>query len=152
MKRCLVLLLVMLASSALAQNNWFGLRTGYPLGVTVHYGIRNGLAAGTDLRISGNLRVRGSDVRVGVGVDALRNVAAQGPFVVYVGGGPAIEFARGGALLDIHALAGGEFRFVDLGLPQLGLFAELALGAAIGIGRPSEIPTFGAAVGFNWRF
>ena len=54
-------------------------------------------------------------------------------------------------LLDVHGLVGGEFVLSDLDLDALGIFAELNLGAAIGIGRPSVIPRFGAAVGFNYR-
>ncbi len=154
MKRLILALTLALLvlGSASAQSNWFGLRSGYPLGVTLHYGIQNGFSPGIDLRVSANMRVRGGNVNFGVGVDALNVVTVEGPFEVYIGGGPAIDVGGGGVLLDIHGLVGGEFRLRDAGLEQLGLFAELALGAGIGIGRPSIIPTFGGAVGFNWRF
>lgn len=152
MKRIVGLILIALVLSTVQAQSWFGLRSGYPLGVTLHYGVANALANGFDLRVSANLRVRGPDVSFGVGVDALNVVAVERPFTVYVGGGPAIDFGGGGALIDIHGLLGGEFRFTDLGLDPLGIFAELSLGAGIGIGRPSVIPTFGGAVGFNFHF
>lgn len=154
MKRILsILILALLAGGAAqAQDNWFGLRSGYPLGVTLHYGIDDGLSAGTDLRINGRIYVRGADAVVGVGVDALRTVSVEDPFVVYVGGGPAIEIGSD-VFLDVHGLAGAEFRLTDVDLPELGVFVEGALGATIALsGGTSRVPDFGAAVGFNWHF
>ncbi|MEX2535006.1 MAG: hypothetical protein WD273_05340 [Trueperaceae bacterium] len=145
-------LLLMLALGTAQAQNWVGLRTGYPLGVTIHYGIGNMFSPTTDGRISANLRVRGSNVNFGVGFDVLETVHVESPFVVYLGGGPALEFGGSGALFEVHGLAGGEFVFSDLDLEELGIFAEFSLGGAIGIGRPSQIPTFGGAVGFNYRF
>jgi len=147
------LLTIGLFSSASAQN-WFGVRSGYPLGVTLHYGIDDALSNGFDLRVSGRVTASGGSARFGIGVDALTTVAAEGPFSVYLGAGPALEFGNGGAWLDIHALGGGEFRFVDFGLGQLGLFLEATLGGSFGLGAGSaaQIPTFGAALGVNWHF
>lgn len=147
---------VLLASgiaTASAQGNWVGLRSGYPLGVTLHYGVANGFGAGADLRVSGRVEVHGSEARVGLGVDAMHTVVAKSPFSVYVGAGPAIEVGSGGTWLDVHGLAGGEFRFVDVGVPQLGIFLEGTLGALIGISNtPSEVPSFGLALGVNYHF
>jgi len=142
-----------LFANASAQN-WFGVRSGYPLGVTLHYGIDNALSNGFDLRVSGRVTASGGAARFGIGVDAMTTVANEGPFSVYLGAGPALEFGNGGAWLDIHALAGGEFRFVDFGLDQLGLFLEATLGGSFGLGAGStaQIPTFGAALGVNWHF
>lgn len=149
----MLLVLAWALSSVQAQTNWFGLRSGYPLGVTLHYGIENALSNGFDLRVGANLRSRGnSSFDVGLGVDGLNTVVIERPFEVYVGGGPAIDFGSGGVLIDLHALAGAEFRFWDAGLSPLGLFAEATIGAAIGAGRPSVIPSFGAGVGVNWHF
>ena len=140
-------------STASAEGNWFGIRSGYPLGLTLHYGVANGLASGAALRVSGRLVVDGNGTRFGLGLDALHTVAAVSPFSVYLGAGPAVEVGSGVALLDVHGLVGGEFRFVDLGVPQLGIFAEGTLGARIGIsGISSQFPTFGAALGVNWHF
>lgn len=147
------MLLLTLFANASAQN-WFGVRSGYPLGVTIHYGIDDALSNGFDLRVSGRITASGGAARIGIGVDAMTTVAAEGPFSVYIGAGPALEFGNGGAWLDIHALGGGEFRFVDFGLEPLGLFIEATLGGAFGLGAGSaaEIPTFGAALGVNYHF
>ena len=102
----LALVVTLLAGSAAAQD-WFGVRSGYPLGVTVHYGMGNALASGADLRISGRLVAHGGGVRVGVGADALWNVYAEGPVSAYVGAGPAFEVGSGYAALDVQALVGG---------------------------------------------
>ena len=148
----LALVVTLLAGSAAAQD-WFGVRSGYPLGVTVHYGMGNALATGADLRISGRLVAHGGGVRVGVGVDGLWNVYAEGPVSAYVGAGPAFEIGSGYAALDVQALAGGQFRFAPMGLPQLGAFVEGSLGASLNLsGGSARIPTFGAAVGVNWYF
>lgn len=140
-------------SCASAQGNWFGVRSGYPLGLTVLYGVNNGLGNGADLRVNGRLVVDGNGTRFGLGLDALHTVAAVSPFSVYLGGGPAVEVGSGVALLDVHGLIGSEFRFVDLGIPRLGVFAEGTLGARIGLsGISSRFPTFGAALGVNYHF
>lgn len=137
-----------------SADNWFGVRTGYPLGVTLHYGIENALSNGFDLRVSGRIVARGGSARVGIGIDAMTTVVRERPFSVYVGAGPAIAFGNGGAWLDLHALGGAEFRFYDLGLSPLGIFVEATLGGSIGLGQgsPAEVPTFGAALGFNYHF
>lgn len=147
-------LVVFIAASNASAQNWFGVRSGYPLGVTLHYGIDNALANGFDLRVSGRVTAHGGSARFGIGVDAMRTVAFEGPFSVYLGAGPALEFGNGGAWLDIHALAGGEFRFVDFGLAPLGLFIEATLGGSFGLGSgaTAQVPTFGAALGFNYHF
>jgi len=148
---CTVLLLLLGTSSA---QSWFGVRSGYPLGVTLHYGMQNVLSNGFDLRVSGRVTAGGGSARFGVGVDAMTTVASEGPFSVYLGAGPAIEFGSGGAWLDVHALFGGEFRFSDLGLAPLGLFLEATLGGSFGLGNgaPAQVPTFGAALGVNYHF
>jgi len=147
-------LLALTALSSASAQNWFGLRSGYPLGVTLHYGVDDALSNGFDLRVSGRVTASGGSARFGIGVDAMTTVAAEGPFSVYLGAGPALEFGNGGAWLDIHALGGGEFRFGDLGIDQLGLFVEATLGGSFGLGAGStaQIPTFGAALGVNWHF
>lgn len=147
-------LVLFFASSSASAQNWFGVRSGYPLGVTLHYGMSNALSNGFDLRVSGRVTAHGGSARFGIGIDAMTTVAQEGPFNVYLGAGPAIEFGNGGAWLDIHALAGGEFRFVDFGLAPLGLFVEATLGGSFGLGSgaTAQIPTFGAALGFNYHF
>lgn len=155
-RRIVTVVLVVLAATGIANanaQNWFGVRSGYPLGVTVHYGIAGALGSGADLRVSGRVVAHGGAARVGLGLDAMTTVSSTPPFDVYVGAGPAIEFGDGGAWLDLHGLFGGEFRFTDLGAPQLGLFLEGTLGGSIGLSSgKAEVPTFGAALGFNYHF
>ena len=149
----IISLLAGFLSFSFAEQNWFGVRTGYPLGVTLHYGIENGLQNGFDLRVSANLRVRNpNDVDFGIGIDGMNEIYIDNPITVYIGGGPALDFNGNSALIDVHGLLGGEFRFSDVGLRPFGVFAEISLGAGIGIGRNSQIPSVGGAVGFNWHF
>jgi hypothetical protein len=152
--RLLALALVALtfAGSASAQD-WFGVRSGFPLGVTLHYGVGNALGNGADLRISGRIVSSAGAVRFGVGADALLGVFADGPVDAYVGGGPSIEFGPGLAELGVQGLVGGQLRFVQVGLPQLGVFVEGSVGASLSLsGGTARIPTFGAALGVNWFF
>jgi hypothetical protein len=145
----LTTLLLLLGGAAQAQQ-WFGIRTGYPLGVTVHYG--TSLQA-FDLRVSGRIVARGESVRFGVGFDALSTIARQGPLSAYIGAGPAIEVGEDAFLLDVHALVGGEFRFVEFDLDPLGVFAEGSLGGQFNLsGGEAEVPSIGAAIGVNWHF
>ena len=145
------LVLALVAGSAHAQN-WLGLRTGYPLGLTAHYGIEDALAAGSDLRVSGRIEAIGGSPRFGVGVDILRTISVEQPFSVYVGGGPAISVGGGGAYVQVHGLLGGEYRFTDLDLAPLGIFGEFSLGAEFSTGGRARVPALGAALGFNWHF
>lgn len=148
-----VLLAACIATASAQNGNWVGLRSGYPLGVTLHYGLKNGLGNGADLRVSGRVYVYGSVAHFGIGLDAMHDVLVRSPFSVYLGGGPALDVGSDGSYLDVHALAGSEFRFVDLGVPQLGIFVEGTLGALIGISnQPSRIPSFGLALGVNYHF
>ncbi len=145
----LALALTLLAGTASAQD-WIGVRSGYPLGVTLHYGLGNSLGD-ADLRVSGRLVADRAGVRVGIGVDALLNVFAEGPFDAYVGGGPSVEFGPGRADLGVQGLVGGQFRLAQVNLPQLGVFVEGSVGASLSLsGGRARIPTFGAALGFNW--
>jgi len=152
--RLALALALLLAVGAASAQNWFGVRSGYPLGVTLHYGIGNALANGADLRVSARVVVgSGGSATFGVGVDALVNVFAEGPVTAYVGAGPSLEAGSGRVDLDVHGLVGGAFRFTDLGLAPLSVFVEANLGAAVSLsGGTARIPTFGAAVGFNWAF
>ncbi|MGL4609147.1 MAG: hypothetical protein ACRCYY_05590 [Trueperaceae bacterium] len=152
MKRFVVLMFLMSMGFTQAQSNWFGVRTGYPLGITLHYGIVNGLDNGFDLRVSGNIRQYGGVLGVGIGVDGMNDIVRDGPLSVYVGVGPALDFSNSGVLLDLHGLIGGEIRLSAGGLGALGIFVEGTIGATIGLGRDSYIPAGGAAIGFNWHF
>jgi hypothetical protein len=152
MRSLLLMLVLTLFTPAQAQGHWFGVRTGYPLGITLHYGIENGLNNALALRISGNVRVYGNTVEAGFGLDGLGNILQDGPLSLYLGAGPALDFGGGGALLDLHGLVGGELRLGSVGINSLGIFVEGTLGASIGIKRDNRIPSSGVAVGLNWYF
>lgn len=135
-------------------QTWVGLRSGYPLGVTLHVGSENAVAGLVDLRVSGRVETVNGNTRVGVGLDFLRGVSVMLPIELYVGGGPSILVGGGNAYLEVHGLVGAEYRFIDIDLTALGIFAELSLGAEIatGGGGSARLPAFGAALGFNWHF
>ncbi len=142
---------LLLAGSAHAQQ-WAGVRSGYPLGVTVHYGTP---LDAFDLRVSGRVVADGGNVRVGVGLDALTAFAAEGPLTAYYGAGPALDIGGDDLVLDVHALLGGELRFSDVRLDRLGLFLEGTVGGRISLGGVSantRLPAIGAALGVNWHF
>lgn len=142
----------LLLGSAHAQT-WAGLRTGYPLGVTVHVGSENAIAGTLDLRVSGRVESVDNAPRVGVSVDFMRSVGGTAPVDVYAGGGPSLSVGGGAAFFEVHGLLGGEYRFADIELEELGIFGELSLGAEIDMRRGgARLPTFGAAVGLNWHF
>lgn len=143
--------LFVLAGSAHAQQ-WAGVRSGYPLGVTVHYGTPLDTF---DLRVSGRVVSDGGNLRAGVGLDLLRAFASEGPLSAYYGAGPALDIGSDDLVLDVHVLLGGEFRFSDLELDPLGLFLEGSVGGRIslsGVGSNTRLPAAGAALGVNWHF
>ena len=153
--RTISLLVVVFALFGTTQaQTWFGLRTGYPLGVTIHVGAADAVADVVDLRLSGRFTSVDGNARVSVAVDFLQTVSPGLPARIYVGGGPAISVGSGATYLDLHALVGAEYRLVDVDLTALGLFAELSLGAEFdtsGSGT-ARFPAVGAALGFNWHF
>lgn len=143
----------LLVLGSVHAQTWAGLRTGYPLGVTVHVGGDNAIAGTLDLRVSGRVESVGNSPRVGVSVDFLRSVGGTAPVDIYAGGGPSLSVGGGAAFFEVHGLLGGEYRFTDIELEELGIFGELSLGAEIDMSRGgARLPTFGAAVGFNWHF
>ena len=146
-------LVLALLGGAAAQDAYAGIRSGYPLGATLHYGTAIGPAA--DARFSVRVTSDGGAVRAGVGVDVLSPFVVDGPVTGYYGAGPAIEIGGDRAVLDVHGLVGGEYRFAAANLPQLGLFLEGSLGARIGLGvsdASTQLPALGAALGVNWHF
>jgi hypothetical protein len=151
MRRILaVLTLVLVLGGAAHAQQWFGVRTGYPLGVTLHYG--TALDA-FDLRVSGRVVARGESVRLGVAVDALSTVQRNGPLSAYLGAGPALEIGSDDLILEVHALVGGEFRFSAFELDPLGVFVEGSLGGQVNLaGGDADVPSVGAALGVNWHF
>ncbi len=153
MDRRVIVLAIALMLGATSAQDWFGVRSGFPLGVTLHYGVADALSDGADLRISGRVVVGGSGVRFGVGVDALWSVYLDGPLTAYVGAGPSLEVGPFETDVGLQGLFGAHVGFGPVGLPRLGVFAEASAGAALSLSRGSaRFPTFGAALGVNWFF
>ncbi|MEX2503019.1 MAG: hypothetical protein WD336_11640 [Trueperaceae bacterium] len=145
-----VALLTFTAAPAQAQSQ-VGIRTGYPFGATLHVGF----GADPNVRVSGMVRSSSSGARFGVGVDMLWPFTIQGPVRGYVGGGANLLAGRGDAVIGAHGLLGGEFRFIDAGLPQLGVFLEGTAGlevSAAGRASTTRLPAVGAGLGVNWWF
>lgn len=139
-------------------NSWFGLNAGfingsYPLGLALHFGVKNPEAA--DLRLSGSLQFRDGASSIGLGVDVLRTFSEAQPLRFYGGGGGFIAFENSSFLIDGHGLVGVEYNFAESNLEEIGIFIEVRIGAAgaIGGGIPQPpIPSAGAVVGLNIYF
>lgn len=142
-------------------DTWVGASTGYPIGLTAHYGLGDALGDGIDLRFNGKFTfasaVTASAFGFNVGADALFAIPIDAEnFGVYAGAGPNIGFvsatsvggvSAGGLSLGVQALAGAEYDVSD----QIGVFGELRLGFAyITSLNFAADPTF--ALGVNYHF
>lgn len=123
-----------------------GLSAGYP-GAAVHFGIDD-VTTNLDARFSFGYTYAGTSGAT-IGVDALYELDVDtdgAPVDVYVGGGVGANFA---GTFYVRGLGGGEFRLVDAGLPQLGVFAEV--GPAFGFGTGGGFGIDGR-LGVNYHF
>ncbi len=133
-------------------DTWVGASTGYPFGLTAHYGLGDALGDGVDLRFNGQFAFAGglteSTIGFNVGADALFNIPVDAEDIkVYAGAGPSLGFALttynagvgggslGGFALGAQGLAGAEYLVTE----EIGLFGELRVG-------------FRYVTGFNFTF
>lgn len=145
------------AGSAFAQSGmWAGLSTGYPFGVTLHFGLEDIGTPGLDVRanvgfglVNGSVSDSGVTVSYSgnafsVGADALYNLdlGLDANVNTYVGGGLGIGFgsvtsaSSGGTTVDLSAANLGLFTWELHALfgaeymvtSEIGVFAELQLG------------------------
>lgn len=149
--RTVLLVLIVLASgTALAQRGyWAGVSAGWP-GVALHFGIED---------VSPNLSVRlntgyayGGTIGFALGVDGLYDLAintGSAPVDLYLGVGAGLGLGQSNVALAVNAFIGGEFRLVDVGLPQGGVFLEV--GPSIRI-VPNFQPNVVGRLGFNFHF
>ena len=145
----LLTVLVLGAGTASAQM-WAGISSGFPFGVTLHFGLEDVLSPGIDVRANGTVGFAGA---FGVGADVLIGLPVNVPDIpidVYAGGGPAVAFAgAGGFALAVNAFAGVEYRLGQVGFDPGGVFLEV--GPTIVL-----VPAFGAGfvgrLGFNYHF
>ncbi|MFA5550785.1 MAG: hypothetical protein WDA03_04130 [Trueperaceae bacterium] len=136
------------AGTAFAQSGyWAGFSVGYP-GAALHFGLED-VTPNLSVRVNAGYNYIGSGFSVGV--DGLYDLAVDTgttPIDVYVGGGLGLGIGSGFDLA-VNAFVGGEFRLVDAGLPQGGVFLEVGPSFQV-------IPAFRFGVigrlGFNYHF
>jgi len=155
----LVLAFAMLPTSY--ASSWFGVRTGYPLNISTHYGLENIMFTGINLRASASISQRQafmdyysgnkSPNSFGIGLDGLLKVAESKPINIYLGAGATINFIDAKTISDLHLLAGLEFRPNVPILNQLGIFTEAS--AAYGLVNISEksFQQLSWTLGVNWH-
>lgn len=135
--------------AAFAQAQWAGVSLGWPA-IQAYYGQENVL--GDDLDLRGRVAVSPFfGLGFAVGADVLVDVEQFGDaneFDLYVGGGPSVGVAGGAFFGDISALGGVEYN----AQPDLGIFGEFRLGVGFGGAVGTVFPTYGAALGVNFRF
>ncbi len=154
-------LVIFVFLSQASASSWFGVRSGYPLNITAHFGFENVLFTGIGLRVSANLSQRqaflnyidnnSSSTSFGFGADALLPIIKQNPVLIYLGVGSTVSFAAAKTLTDIHGLAGLEYRPDVAILNQLGIFTEAS--AAIGAINLTEksFQSLSWSIGVNWH-
>ncbi|MEX2535380.1 MAG: hypothetical protein WD273_07220 [Trueperaceae bacterium] len=134
---------------------WAGVSFGYPFGVNFHFGGEDMLSQGIDLR--GNITAGFGGV-FGVGADVLVDLPVDTgatPVDVYAGGGLSVAFGEidntpgMDTAFGIGLMFGGEYRLVDAGLPEGGVFAEVGPSINLGAGSPFGV---NAKLGFNYHF
>ena len=143
------------ADADLDDQYWAGVSFGYPFGVNFHFGAEDMLSEGIDFR--GNVTAGFNGV-FGVGADVLVDLPVDTgttPVDVYAGGGLSVAFGdmdADGAMdtaFGIGLMFGGEYRLVDAGLPEGGVFAEVGPSINLGAGSPFGV---NAKLGFNYHF
>ena len=133
------------------STQWFGVSTGYPVGINLHYGLKDLLMPDLDLRV--NVTAASFDFAtfsVIGGVDALYQLNLETvddlPLDVYAGGGLNIGASLGATTqlsLSLSGLAGAEYMLTD----ELGVYGE----ARVGLGIP-QIFQPALSVGLNFHF
>lgn len=152
MRKFLVSLLavaVLGGGAAFAQSGyWAGVSAGYP-GAALHFGLEN-VSPNLDVRINAGYNYIGTG-GFALGVDALYALPVDmgaAPIGVYAGGGLGLGIGSG-VSVGLNLFAGGEFRLVDAGLPEGGIFLEA--GPSLGF-SPSFNFGVTARLGFNYHF
>ncbi len=145
----LVAVAVLGFGAAFAQQGlWAGVSIGFP-GAAVHFGVED-VAAGLDVRGNAGFNYVGVS-GFSLGVDVLYGLPVNTgdlPIDVYVGGGPGVSIGAPVGFA-INAFGGAEFRLVDVGLPEGGIFLEIGPSIAI---LPAFAGNFVGRLGFNFHF
>lgn len=145
----LITIITLSAGTAFAQNGyWAGISGGWP-GVAVHFGLED-VTPNLSVRINAGYAYGGA-TGFALGIDGLYELPVNtgaAPIDVYLGPGVGVGVGRGFAFA-VNLVLGGEFRLVDAGLPQAGVFLEV--GPSIGV-LPSFSPNIIGRLGFNYHF
>lgn len=147
--------LVLGSGAAFAQTGfWAGLSGGYP-GAAVHFGVESLGVENLDARLNLGYAYAADD-GLSFGVDALYGLdldTGEVPVDVYVGGGFGLVVSKAFAL---KALVGGEYRFGELGVPELGAFLEVGPSFGFDMDGDDAVDSggfgFDARVGVNYHF
>ncbi len=138
---------------AFAQTNlsgaWAGISFGAPA-TALHFGGEDALADGVDLRGTLGFSYLYSS-GVYIGADALFNLdmdTGGAPIDTYLGAG-AFASVGSGFGLGIQGLFGGEYRLVEAGLPEGGIFLELGPDLYL---APGVFLGLTGRLGFNFHF
>jgi hypothetical protein len=152
----LLAVFVLGAGSAFAQSGyWAGVSVGYP-GAVVHFGVENAVQ-GLDIRA--NLGYQYLGVRgIGLGADVLYNLAVDTgtlPLDTYVGGGLQFGIGGGGSL-GLGVFGGVEYRLLEVGLPEGGVFLEIGPSLGYAFAPAANVSSvrfdFIGRLGFNYHF
>ncbi len=128
---------------------WAGVSLGYPFGANFHFGMEDLISQGIDLRATAAVGFGGT---FGIGADVLFDLPVDTgttPLDIYAGGGAHVGFGGEDSGFMIGILAGAEYRLVDAGLPEGGVFFEF--GPNIGFGDNDGVGV-AAKLGFNYHF
>lgn len=152
MRKLIISLLAVAAfgtGAVFAQTGtWAGVSAGWP-GASLHFGIEN-VATNLDVRANLGYTYIGTG-GFSFGVDALYNLnldTGVAPLNTYVGGGFGLGFGAG-LSAGFGLLAGAEYRLVDAGLPEGGVFFEVGPTFAV---TPGFAFGFAGRLGFNYHF
>lgn len=131
-------------NNAVTENYWAGLSFGYP-GIYGHFGLKDVLGAGGDVRANLGYAYVGGQFSLGANALFDINLNVDAPLGLYLGGGPYINVGNR-FIVGVEGLAGLEYRLSDFGFNPGGVFFEL--GPAVGTGGFE----FRSRVGFNYYF
>jgi hypothetical protein len=152
MSKFLFVVAALCCGSALAQTNlsgaWAGISFGVPA-TALHVGGEDALGEGVDLRGTLGFSYLYSS-GVYLGADALFNLDLDtgAPIDTYLGAG-AFTSIGGGFGLGIQGLFGGEYRLVEAGLPEGGVFFEIGPDLYL---APRVFLGLTGRIGFNYHF
>jgi hypothetical protein len=120
---------------------------GLPGGASfnLHFGMSNLFAQGVGARFSAGIAggfALGADVIANLPVNT-----GDAPLGIYAGGGLGLAF-RSETRIGVGIFAGGEYRLVNAGMPEGGIFFEM--GPAFSLSGHGA--TFNLKGGFNYHF